>query len=71
MTPTVQARCVDGLKNEFIVVDTPGLGSTDIKLASIKKDLLGAIGGMNFVLVYCYSVSSSSPQSVADVFVLL
>ena len=69
VTSAVEARCVDGLRNELIVVDTPGLAATDIKFATIKKDLLGAIGGLNFVLVYCYSVGPTNSQTKADVLV--
>ena len=31
---------------------------------------MDAIGGLNFVLVYCYSVSPSNPQSLTDVYVV-
>ena len=70
VTSAVEPCSIEGHGDELIVVDTPGLGATDIKFAKIKKELLAAIGGLNFVLVYCYSVSPSNPQSVADVYVV-
>ena len=70
VTRAVEPCRIEGHRDELIVVDTPGLGATDIKFAKVKDELLGAIGGLNFVLVYCYSVSPSNPQSLADVYVV-
>ena len=70
VTRSVEPCRIEGHSDELIVVDTPGLGATDIKLAKVKQELLAAIGGLNFVLVYCYSVSPSNPQSLTDVYVV-
>ena len=70
VTRAVEPCRIEGHADELIVVDTPGLGATDIKFAKVKEELLDAIGGLNFVLVYCYSVSPSNPQSLADVYVV-
>ena len=70
VTRKVEVRCVDGHEDELITVDTPGLAARDIDMDKVKKELLDAIGGLNFVLLYCFSVSPSSPHSMADEYVV-
>ncbi len=66
VTQTVEARRVSGHVKELIVVDTPGLAAMDIEKSKVKKELENAIGGLNFVLIYCHSVAPNSSISVAD-----
>ena len=49
-----------------IVVDTPGLGSVDVPLAKVRTELQKTIGGLKYVLIYCYSVAPSSSLSTTD-----
>ena len=64
VTRAVEPCRIEGHADELIVVDTPGLGATDIKFAKVKEELLDAIGGLNFVLMYCYSVGPSTALRV-------
>ncbi len=70
VTKTVEVRCVDGHEDELIVVDTPGLAARDIKTSKIRTELRNAIGGLNFVLVYCHSVAPNSSICKADEYVV-
>ena len=66
VTRIVAMRRTEGSKGDLIIVDTPGFGATDLTTSEVKQELRDSIGGLNFVLVYCYSVSPCSPHSVAD-----
>ena len=57
VTSSVQRKRSEGGKDTLVVVDTPGFASLDIPLARVKKDIRDAIGGLDFVLLYCHSVS--------------
>ena len=57
MTQSIETIRVEGDEDVLIVMDTPGLGSTDIPLSKVKQELLDAIGDLNYVLVFCHSVS--------------
>ena len=70
VTRIVAMRRTKGTKGELIIVDTPGFGATDLTTSKVKQELRDSIGGLNFVLVYCYSVSPSSAHSVADEYVV-
>ena len=70
VTQSIETRCLEGDEDVLIVMETPGLGSTDIPLSKVKRELLGAIGDLNCVLVFCHSVSPGHTLSVADVLVV-
>ena len=70
VTRIVDIRRTEGDESDLIIVDTPGFGAIDLPTSKVKQELLDSIGGLNFVLVYCYSVSPSNPHSVADEYVV-
>ena len=57
VTKEVKRKRSEGSKDAIVVVDTPGLGSVDIPFSKVKKDIRDAIGGLDFMLLYCHSVS--------------
>ena len=42
------------------VIDTPGLGALDIPKEEILKDMKRVTDGVNFILLYCFSVSPNN-----------
>ena len=66
VTRSVEMRRSRGDYGMLVVVDTPGFGATDLSIKEVRKEFLDAVGSLSCVLVYCYSISPSSPQSVAD-----
>ena len=48
------------------VIDTPGLGALDISKYEILKDMKTVLKGVNFILLYCFSVSPSNSLTEID-----
>lgn len=65
----ITKRVIKGGRS-IVVVDTPGMGSIDISIPKVKKKLEEAFGGLEFLLLYCYSVSPSNPKTLLDIQVM-
>ena len=48
------------------VIDTPGLGALDISKDEILKDMKTVSKGVNFTLLYCFSVSPNTSLTEID-----
>ena len=70
VTKYVKMKRLVGEESDLIIVDTPGFGSRDLSLAKVRKEFLDAVGTLSYVLVYCYSISPNSGQSIADEYVV-
>ena len=67
VTRNVDTRRLENGNDTLIVVDTPGLMARDIPTDQAVCEIKSTVGGLDFTLIYCYSVSADNIISEDEV----
>ena len=60
VTRNVDTRRLANGNDTLIVVDTPGLRARDIPTGQVVREIFSTIGGLDYALIYCYSVNADN-----------
>ena len=68
VTQSVLAKHVEKDGKKMIVIDTPGLGALDMDrdTSTLVQEMKEAVEGLDYVLLYCLSVSPNSSLTLVD-----
>lgn len=66
VTRSVIPKMVTVGSQKLLIVDTPGLGSLDLKIDDAMKEIDKSMKGLDFTLVYCLAVSPNISINLTD-----